>query len=158
MKKIKPGFVILGGVLLVLIIAGFKAAEPAPPSYPFITQDHPIDMWKDGNDKWAYYSMNDGTPADLAKKVRGVLTAQGFTEDTSQTPWFVFTKGNNEVVVCNHNEFGVNQGIGSGKLLKPAPYTGSPMMKSWPCVLVKNGPGTETSVVFFQVKKLIHGW
>jgi hypothetical protein len=36
---------------------------------------------------------------------------------------------------------------------RPPGYTGD-----WPCVLVKNGPGTETSLSVFKVNKLIHGW
>lgn len=152
--KVSPIVVILAAIIVVAVIGAIKLGAPQPKSYSFVTVDHPVDMWQDGKDKWAYYSIGNGTTKDLAGTVRADLKAQGFTEDSTQKPWYRFVKNDREVVVCNHNEFSLcgSQLMPPGKMKVPVPAT------QWPCILVKNGPGTDTSVGFFQVKKLVRGW
>ncbi|MBS1700649.1 MAG: hypothetical protein JST12_03240 [Armatimonadetes bacterium] len=156
--KLTPMQVLVGIVILTLVLAGWKSLTPAPKSYSFVTVDHPVDMWQDGKDKWAYYSMGPGETKDLAAKVRAELGPEGFVEDPSAKPWYEFDKGNVSVVVCNHHEFGVNRTWGGSKLMKPKPSTTGPSPGPWPCILVKNGPGTDTSINWFKVKKVLHGW
>jgi len=152
----------------ILLVAGTTAVlvlRPAPSTYSFIRQDHPIDMWGKGADKWAYYSIGEGTTEELASTVRSSLTQEGFSEDKSQKPWYRFVKGKVEVVVCNHNEFAVNNTLHEGNLVRVDPAETERRFKlaahethQWPCVLVKNGPGTTEPLLVFQAKKLIHGW
>lgn len=152
--KVSPVVVILAAIIVVAVVGAIKLGAPQPKSYSFVTVDHPVDMWQDGKDKWAYYFIGTGTTKVLASTVRTDLKTQGFAEDDTQKPWYRFVKNDREVVVCNHNEFAVNGShlMSQGKMKVPAPTT------EMPCILVKNGPGTDTSVGFFQVKKLVHGW
>jgi hypothetical protein len=141
------GLVIAGALFLGL-------ATPQGSSFAFVKADHPIDMWQDGKDRWAYYSVGDGSSKELAALARKELVGKGFTEVKTGKPWFRFTNGDQEVLVCNHSEFAVNGGPSGSKLdLHPA-IDKNP----WPCVLVKNGPGTSGSLAGFQVKKLVLRW
>jgi hypothetical protein len=155
----KALWIILGAVAFVLAIAAIKFSKPVPPSYSFITVDHPIDMWQDGNDQWAYY-MNESqsTVAEQASLARKTLSDQGFTEDKSRMPWICFVKGANEVVICNHNEFAVNGSLKGSKLVQTKAATPAGSGGQWPCILVKNGPGRRVPIVVFQIIKLIHRW
>ncbi len=142
-------------ILVAVAVAPLVLAVATPPdrSYSFVP-DHPISMWQDGGDKWVYYGAG-GAPADLIQKARPVLVAQGFQEDATKRPWFRFVKGDEEVIVCDHNEFAVNQGLpGGGKLIKG--IGGKP--QNYASVLVKNGLGTHQSVGLFQIKKLLLRW
>ena len=154
----KPiGWIVLSAVLFILAAAAtVLLLEPTDRSYRFVTVDHPVEMWSDGGDRWAYFFVDMGKPADLASKARTELLPLGFTEDKSQSPWFRFVNGNQEVIVCRHGEFSVNRSPGSGKLTKGRRQPSS--ISDSQCVLVKNGPGTKGSAMSFQLKKLIHGW
>ena len=145
-------------VALSILAAGFKVFGPAPRSYAFIPVDHPVDMVQDDTSKWSYYSIGEeGATEKFAAKARAELIPQGFSEDTTQRPWFRFVKGNQEVVVCNHHEFSqTNSSSGSTFVQeKRVAHTGS---KGWPCVLVKNGPGTETPLKLFTIQKFVRLW
>ena len=150
-------------------LAGFLVMSPAPKSYSFVSVNHPVDMWGSGHDKWAYYAIGKGSTASLAALVRKSLEPQGYVEDNSVRPWYRFVKGDIEVVVCNHDEFAVNRSPFGSTLVKQdpkqtlarlrpsAPKSMTPSTK-FPCLLVKNGPGTSESLVGFRLKKLVHGW
>jgi len=155
-KNIGIGIVVVLGVFI--IAAGVTLAKPVERSYSFISVDHPVDMWKDGKDKWSYYSIGEGTKKDLAARVRKDLGSQGFVEDKSQKVWARFVRGNKEVVVCNHDEFAVNGGPFGGKPVLSPTLGKYKSGSQWPCVLVKNGPGTSEPIELFQVKKIVHGW
>lgn len=155
-KRWVVGTTVFIGVLVMCFVA--VAARPVEQSYKFIQSDHPVDMWRDGADKWSYYSIGKGTTAELATTVRTELGKEGFTEDKTHKPWYRFVKGDREVVVCNHDEFAVNGGLGAGKLSPSRSPGGAPVVAKWPCVLVKNGPGTSEPLFTFKIKKLVHGW
>ena len=159
-EKRKPiGWIVLGAALFIVAAAlTVLLLEPTERSYRFVTVDHPVNMWSDGSDRWAYFFVGFGKPADLAAKARAELIPLGFLEDKSQAPWFRFENGSQEVIVCRHGEFAVDTLPGGGKLTKGRYPPGSPPMADSQCVLVKNGPGTKGSAMSFQLKKLIHGW
>ena len=152
------GWSVLLAAALMVVVAAAALASPTPRSYRFVTVDHPVDMWKDGQDTWAYYAAGHGTLGQFAEEVRSFLTAQGFTEDATHKPWFRFVKGNVEVVLCDHSEFAVNGARGDMKLTAVTPEVEVGPRRECPCVLVKNGQGTDTSVLAFQVKKLFFRW
>lgn len=146
---------VLGFLALIAVIAVVLGlGNPQERSYGFVTVDHPVDMWHIGDDHWAYYSLGEGTTADLAAKARPELLALGFQETPTGKPWFRFTMGKKEVVICDHSEFGVSSGSGGRRL----EFRESTDHGRAPCVLVKNGLGTSDSLYGFQLKKLIHGW
>lgn len=157
MSEKRKGFGIWIIVVVVVVLGSLASVSivPTPRSYRFVTVDHPVDMWQDGSDKWAYFSLGMGKTTDVASEARKELTALGFAEDVTSRPWFRFVKGNVEVVVCNHYEFAVN---GSTLVANSSGPPSGATPDQWPCVLVKNGPGTDASLSAFQVKKLIHGW
>jgi hypothetical protein len=143
--------------IIVCAIALLGMARPDR-AFSFVTEDHPVDTWADGGDKWAYFSEGGTVPA-LLPKARRELLGLGYVEDTTQRPWYRFVHGSKEVVICNHHEFEVNgTGLGSSKLAKPRPRTGSLPPNPWVCVLVKNGPGTSMNLTAFEIHKLIRGW
>jgi hypothetical protein len=149
-KSIARFTVLVTGVFLISSIA--ILSQPAEATFRFAAVDHPVDIWAEGSNRWAYFSVG-GTRSlgQVASEARGELVAQGFHEDRSRAPWVRYLKGDQEVVICTHSEFSVGSG---GKLLQ---NKGRPDIV-WPVVLVKNGPGTHGSLQLFQVKKLIHGW
>ncbi len=157
--KVSPILVIASAIILVAGIGAIKLGSPEPKSYSFVSVDHPVDMWEDGKDKWAYYFIGTGTTKDLATKAGIDLKAQGFVEDNTKKPWYRFVKGDREVIVCNHSEFGVNvQRDGSSKVVNSSSMKVPLPTTAMPCILVKNGPGTNTSVSFFKIKKLVRLW
>jgi len=144
---------VIGFSILSLAFAPMVAllATPAERSYAFVP-DHPVDLWQDGSDRWAYYFVHLGDSSKLLKQAKPILLAEGFKENGSRASWNRFTKGDQEVIVYDS---GVNAFDRSGKR--------SPMPKGieathTQCVLVKNGPGTHDSLEFFKAKKLLHGW
>jgi hypothetical protein len=145
----------LVALLVAVVIA--LSTQPAPTSYKFVTVDHPVDMWQDGGDTWAYFSLGEGSTFDVSEKARQELLPQGFVEDTTRAPWYRFTNGREEVIVCNHHEFAVESYPGGSKIV-PGRATLHPGSRPWPCVLVKNGAGTEMPLPTFKIKKLVHGW
>ena len=156
-RKKPIGWIVLGGILFVVAAtATVLLLEPTDGSYRFVTVDHPVDMWSDGGDRWAYFFVGVGKPADLAVKARAELLPLGFTEDKSMTPWFRFVKDKQEVIVCRHGEFAVNRTTAGGTLTKGRRPAGS--INDSQCVLVKNGPGTKGTAMSFELKKLIYGW
>ena len=138
-------------VVAVCLIVG-ALARPHERSFSFITVDHPVDIWHDGTERWAYFSLGSSTTAKVAERARSELLAQGYREDHSKKPWIRFIKEDREVVICNHNEFEVN---GNKLAVQKRKHSGTSV---WPCVLVKNGPGTTGALWVFKAKKLIHGW
>jgi hypothetical protein len=150
-------------ILLGALLIGFAFFIPAisqPPgrSYSFIPMDHAVSMLQDGKDRWSYYNWGIVAVSTVAEQARKELVPLGFREDSSQRPWFRFIKSNQEVIVCDHSEFYFN---GSKPMISkppPGPNPGSTPYGMSPSVLVKNGPGTEGSMLGFQVRKLIHGW
>lgn len=152
--------IVLVGLLAFMIgMIAFQVGLPTKPSYKFVTTDHPVNMWKEEKDKWAYFYIGGKSLADLAAKARSELIPQGFTEDTTKKPWVCFVKGTEEVVVCNHQDFAVNSGPFTSKLTQGYwPKGITKPTQDVPCVLVKNGPGTEMNPVAFSIKKLIFGW
>jgi hypothetical protein len=162
----KPiGQVVVGVIAITVLLVAILIAKPMPKAYGFIHEDHPVDMWGAGHDKWAYYSIGQGTTESLAAEVRSDLQKEGYTEDKTHRPWFRFVKGDKEVLVCNHDEFAVNgntlvqQDPKKIERMTPPPPSGVVIpTKKWPCILVKNGPEKSESLPFFQIKKLIHGW
>lgn len=113
-------------------------------------------MWRDGDDRWAYDGADSGPASAMADKARAALLPLGFIEDASQRPWYRFTKGREEVVVCDHGEFAVNMvASGKSKLVHMSLPEGRQNDQS---VLVKNGPGAHVPTAIFQVEKIAHGW
>ena len=105
----RPRWVLVGAfstvaLLVVFFIVGVGA--PPGPSFSFVTVDHPVDMWQDGTDRWAYFSWGQGNVGEVANRARKELLPQGFKEDFSEKPWFRFIKDRVEVVICSHYQFG----------------------------------------------------
>jgi hypothetical protein len=152
-RNIFIGTVTVFGFFVVLSIVALL--RPQPPTFAFVQADHPIEMWNDGKDRWAYFMSGERDWTALVEEARSELNPQGFVEDRSRSPWICFSNGSIEVVLTDHSAFGVNAtGFGSGKLIRNASVT----TKQWPCVLVKNGPGTGGSMAVYQMKKLVLRW
>ncbi len=154
-----PFRLILISVLLALVVlAGISmigTQGAVRKSYGFIKVDHPVDMWDDGRDRWAYFSIGSEDVAKLAQDARAELLPLGFKEETRMKPWFRFLNGTQEVIVCSHDEIELN----GTKLAPQRKYTGMPKpAKKWAVVHVKNGPGSRAPLISFKALKLLHGW
>ncbi len=151
-QKKKTIWLIAG--LLAIMMLGFSLnifRQPMEQSYGFIKATHPVSMTQAGPDKWAYYFLPIGTKDAIAKDARAELISEGFVEDKSNK-WFSFRKGNVEVDVCNHTEFGLSN---TGLVAMDSPPTTE---QPYACVLVKNGLGTHSPQLAFEAQKLVHGW
>lgn len=141
--------------LAILAISMMGTQGAVRKSYGFIKVDHPVDMWNDGRDRWAYYSIGSEDVAKLAQDARTELLPLGFKEETSMKPWFRFLNGTQEVIVCAHDEIELN----GSKLAPHRKYTGMPKpTRKWAVVHVKNGPGSRAPLISFKALKLVHGW
>ena len=146
-------FVGLAFVALAPMVA--VLSRPAERSYAFLP-DHPVDLWHEGRDRWAYYMVGPGPSAEWVRKVRPALLTEGFREDPKRWIGVRFVRGGEEVVVCDHDEFATMQDPwGNTKLVRS---TGTTFADPWSCVLVKNGPGTHDSPTLFAMKKVLYGW
>ncbi len=153
--KLSPKASILGAALIfIAALVTISAVKKPERAFGFIRAGHAIEMWNVGGDRWAYFGGNNGSSTAFANVARVELVERGFTEDHKSSPWYRFVKGNQEVVVCDHNEFEVN-GRTAPQLSR---MIGNSPPQYYPCVLVKNGPGTRESLVAFQIKKLIFRW
>ena len=141
---------------LSAILAGFVLTRPVPRSFDFVP-DHPIALWSSGKDRWAYYMVDLGEPSALAHRVRPALLAEGFHEDVSKRPWFHFVKGDREVIVCDHQEFGTRPMPNGDQTLLVA-SKGMPGQGRSQCVLVKNGWESREPLALFRLKKTIFLW
>lgn len=148
--------IVIASFLLLCLISGLVLAGPGPGrSYKFVIEDHPVEMWEDGKDRWGYFSLGNGTVKTQAANARKELLPLGFVEDASFKPRFRFVKGAEEVVICNHPDFYTN---GSKLMWAKTSSRITPATGEWPCALIKNGPGTAGSMTGFKMRKLIHGW
>src|SRR4051794_7810461 len=94
----------LMGCTLALTIAEVISVGNVPP-YHFMKSGHPVDMVMVNGGHWVYY-FEGGLPEKVAADARAELGAQGFSEDTAHRPWYHFSKGDKEVIVCNFDEIG----------------------------------------------------
>jgi hypothetical protein len=136
----------LFGLVIVVgsgILIGFKIGNPKLHSYKFVTTNRVVDTWLEGKNKWSYYMLDNGERiGSLAKKARAELLPLGFAEDSSRRPWIRFVKGNEEIVLCYHNEFELKSlAAGGSKVVvsKRLPLaTSAGGTGKWPTVLIKN--------------------
>ena len=132
-------------------------AQPTEQTYRFVGTDHPVDMWTAGADRWAYFGANGlGSSASMAEKARVTLAPMGFIEDVTQRPWYRFVKGREEVIVCDHSEYGVGRDGQGNPTVEHANISEGP--KNYPIMLVKNGLGSHASPAVFRIKKALLGW
>jgi hypothetical protein len=96
--------VALMGCTLALTIAEVICVGNVTP-YHFMKSGHPIDMVMVKGGHWFYY-FEGGLPAEVATNARAELKSQGFAEDSTHRPWYHFSKGDKEVIVCNFDEIG----------------------------------------------------
>jgi hypothetical protein len=148
-------------VVFFAVVTAMVAVPFRPPTpYPFITEDHPIDVMSDGTGRWYYYMTDPakGSAPVLAATVRKELQHQGFTEDTTNKPWFRFVKGAREVIVCNHDEIAANHTSLTSAIVFHGWRVGTKQGQQWP-VLWVHEPGRDTAgVAAFKVKKLVYRW
>lgn len=145
-----------GGFLLLFVVMLFAIRDPAP--YHFFRADHPVSMLSDATGTWTYYSL--GPPAnveDLSAKARTELIQIGFSEDTKSKPWYRFTRGDREVIICNHNEIAVDQSKTFPRLF-PGRRSHSTPKNPWPVVWVHQGGQNKVRVAIFQVQKTLFLW
>jgi hypothetical protein len=98
--------VTLVAAILLLFIAEVASVARAIP-YRFIKTDHPVDMLMDGTGRWVYYGFQ-GKAQDTLPAARQELFAQGFHEDFSNRPWYRFTKGDDQVILCSSDQIAVS--------------------------------------------------
>ena len=155
----KIALILIAVMIFIIGIVATNAGNPSKPLYQFVTADHPVEMWKIGHDKWAYFFIGGKSLKVLGDKARKELTPLGFIEDSSENPWIRFVKDTEEIVICNHQDFGVNispngliltHGFWPKGVAKPTEDT--------PSILVKNGPSTEMPLWNFGIKKFILRW
>ncbi|HEY3780431.1 MAG TPA: hypothetical protein VGL56_05060 [Fimbriimonadaceae bacterium] len=150
----------------VLIIAAALLAPQPKPVFAFVKVDHPIDMVRDSKGTWTYYFVG-GKPSQLADNARPELVSKGFKEDLTNKPWFRFAKGNEEVIICNHNEIGYNssRALFSGNVVHELDrYSGSKRpsyiadQSKTAVVWIRSGKVSDVELASFNVKRLVHGW
>src|SRR3954464_5251703 len=96
--KRSPTAILVGVLLLATFACVALISSAEQRSFSFVSDDHPIDRWNQGEDRWAYFFNGRGTTATLAAQARAELGPRGFTEDASMRPWYRFVKGKEEVV------------------------------------------------------------
>ena len=155
----KIGLILIAVLIFLVVIVLSKAGGPSKPQYHFVTADHPVDMWTNKKDRWAYFFIGGNSLKELGDKAREELTPLGFQEDTTESPWIRFVKGSEEIVVCNHQDFAtissptgtvLTKGMWPKGMAKPTADS--------PCVLIKNGPGTNIPMWKFTVEKIVYRW
>lgn len=153
------------GLIAIVGLLGAAMVVPVPRPYAFIRSDHPADMWENGKDRWAYYSVGGGTTKALAANVRDNLIHDGYKEDKTQSPWYRFVRDNEEIIICNHDEFSLNGNDlvredpkAEEKSQPPTAPGARATAREWPCFLVKNGPEKKLSLPFYKVQKMVNGW
>jgi len=123
--------------------------------YAFFQADHPIDVISSQGGRWFYYMPDQamGNKATLANAARRELLEKGFTEDTSNKPWFHFVNGEREVIVCNHEEIATN-----GSQIIHGMNQVPPQSHEFVVVWVRQPGSDDASVAWFQVKKFFLRW
>lgn len=97
----------------------------------------------------------------IADTARQELIARGFVEDRGSKPWFRFTKGVDEVIVCNHDEIATMHDPVKGEFPFHPPVRtklrGGPN-KGWAVAFIHNGSKSKIDFLSFQVKRFILQW
>ena len=147
----------LGLLLLTFAMSFYKvAAVGAPVDYAFI-HAHPIDMDYSGHVRWFYYSV-EGKPDAMIDNARAELTKDGFMEDSSNKPWYRFTSGNKEVVICDS---------GYAMMMQPSPNAPKTLIHYTPTykttyqytdIYVREPGGSDVDYIAFQIKKRVLFW
>lgn len=159
MRKPAVKVLLIGIVAVIAIFALALFSAGRSKRYAFIKSDHPVDQMLSGKGEWTYY-FEGGDPAKKAAEARAELIPAGFTEDTSQKPWFVFKKGDQEVIVCSHDQIEEDGSIFHAKLApeRPHPFPAGYVPTPAAVVYVHAPGGNTSSLVVFQIKKLALGW
>ncbi len=157
-RNVAYGFIAC--LLVVILVSSITVRGTSyRPLYGFAKAQHPVEMWDGPDGRWGYYFIGSKPVKDLAESARAELLPLGFSEDRSQAPWVCFVKGNEEVILCNHDEFGVTRG--KVEHVKAHPVSGSATATpptQWSCVLFRNAPFNRGSLVIFTINKVAHGW
>ncbi|MEA2554221.1 MAG: hypothetical protein QOJ65_2397 [Fimbriimonadaceae bacterium] len=156
----KPSRLVLTIVLVVLVAStAYAILKPVANRYRFIRVSHPVSMMLDDTGKWTYYSLS--TPAEeVARQARAELLAEGFQESTNDKPWFRFSKGDREVIVCNHDEI-MTVADRRRSTLRHSHWPkslGAPKPQAWGVVWVHEPGGNPAQLAVFNVKRLVLGW
>lgn len=146
---------------IALIAAGWKVGSSSRiQPYAFLNQTHPISKHLDKTGTWTYYSLS-GEPKPIAETARKELIARGFVEDLGSKPWFRFTKGPDEVIVCNHDEIATMHDPVKGEfpfhMSIPGKLRGG-SKNAWAVAFIHNGSKSKIDFWSFQVKRFILQW
>lgn len=115
-------------------------------------------MISDKSGHWTYYSLGPKEPVPvLVQKARVELSAAGFTEDITRKPWYRFSKGDREVIICNHHEIAVEHTGGVARLFN-SPKLKVPPKEPWPVVWVREPGQDRAGVAIFQLQKTVLLW
>jgi hypothetical protein len=142
-------------LVLFLTIYAFQTVSGGK-IYAFMKTNHPVDMIRNKQERWIYYSLS-GDPADVVKDARKELTAHGFIEDDKDKPWFRFTKANETIIVCNHDDI-ETVGDRNGEHLAHSTMPPSHIKQKWAVVWERQQTGSAMSYAMFKVKRTILGW
>lgn len=122
--------------------------------FAFIKSDHPVSIVTDDDGRWFYYDFQ-GKPSYIIASVRQELTAKGYKEDFSNRPWYRFTNGKQEVIVCDSDEIALS----AKDKGKPIHFQQKPPAENdYIDVWVKEPGKSSFQTEAFRIKKTILGW
>lgn len=152
------------GIILACALVAFTVAQVVTVAstvpYRFIRSGHPINILRAGGGQWLYY-YEGGNVKKLADNARKDLSTQGFLEDNLHRPWFHFSNGQREVIICEHSEIMTvyDPKVGTYFRIAPAiPYPKTYNPKDHAVVWVRDKPWSGFKVLCFKIKKTVLLW
>lgn len=142
---------LLGATVALATTVGIQHFSPP---YAFIKSDHPVEILRArGGGRWLFYDFQ-GQPADIIADVRRELLPRGFVEDSSEQPWFRFTREADIVVVCRGDQMAINT---DGPYGGPIHYSPSNTSTDT-CVWVREPDASAFEFLAFRIKKALLEW